>query len=174
MTGPRGGRYTCNMQQLRKSTVLRVSSDHCARELLAGVPSVMRFIRHQMRGHRQAELTVAQFRALVFLSHNDAAALSALAEHIGLSLPATSRMVELLVKRGLIERQVRSSDRRCVSLSLTGRGKAIFRTALEATQAVLARRLDDLSAGELSLVSQAMGILSQVFSTESCHMESDK
>lgn len=129
-----------------------------------------------MRGHRQAELTVPQFRVLVFLSHNKAAALSAIAEHLGLSLSATSRMVDLLVKRRLIERQVRSSDRRCVSLSLTGRGRSMFRTALEGTQAALVRRLDDLSAGELSLVSQAMEILSHVFEPESCRMEmeSDK
>ena len=127
----------------------------------------MRFMRCQMRGHRQAELTVPQFRALIFLSHNDDASLSAMAEHLGLSLPAVSRMVDLLVKRSLLKRQARSSDRRCVSLSLTERGQATFRAAMQATRAALAERLRTLSTQERSLVSGAMGILERLFAPES-------
>jgi DNA-binding MarR family transcriptional regulator len=125
-----------------------------------------------MRGHRRAELTVPQFRALVFLSHNEDSSLSAMAAHLGLSLPATSRLAEVLVQRGLMERQSRSNDRRCVSLSLTERGWATYRAALRATQAAIARRCDTLTAEELSQVAQAMGILNRVFSSESCGTES--
>jgi len=100
------------MQQLQNRTDSRVSCHRCARGLLTGVPSVMRFIRYQMRQHRQAELSVPQFRSLVFLSHNENASLSEMAEHLGLSLPATSRMVELLVKRGWMRRRTELSHAR--------------------------------------------------------------
>lgn len=139
---------------------------------MASVPAVMRFIRAQMRGHRGALLTVPQFRTLVFLSHTDDASLSALAEHLGLSLPATSRMVDVLVKRGLLQRKAGSGDRRRVSLSLTGRGRAAFRAARKATQAALARRFLTLAAHELTQVSQALAILNRVFAPESCREES--
>jgi DNA-binding MarR family transcriptional regulator len=162
------------MQQLQNQTDSRVSCHRCARDLLAGVPSVLRFIRHQMRRHRQSELTVPQFRALVFLNHNVNASLSDMADVLGLSLPATSRMVELLVRRGWMRRRARSSDRRCVSLSLTGRGKAVFRMAREATQVALSQRLKTLSAGELALVSGAMQVLSRAFAPENCHAEAVK
>ena len=154
------------MQQLRSATASPLSPDGCARALLAGVPSVMRFLRSQMRGHRQAQLSVPHFRALVFVRHHADASLSALAEHVGLSLPAASRMVETLVRRDLLQRRARHSDRRSVSLSLTRRGKAVLRAALQATQAALAERFDTLSTLELTLVSQAMGILSRVFPPE--------
>jgi len=170
----RQGVYNCDMQPLQNRTDSRVSCHRCARGLLTGVPSVMRFIRYQMRRHRQAELTVPQFRSLVFLSHNENASLSDIAEHLGLSLPATSRMVELLVRRGWMRRRARSSDRRCVSLSLTGRGKAVFRMAREATQVALSQRLKTLSAGELALVSGAMQVLSRAFAPENCHAEAVK
>jgi DNA-binding MarR family transcriptional regulator len=150
---------------------LQISPDSCAHELLTSVPSVMRFIHCQMRGHRRAELSVPQFRALVFLSHSEDASLSAMAAHLGLSLPATSRLAEVLVQRGLMERRSRSSDRRCVSLSLTARGRATYRAALRATRAAIARRCDTLTADELSMVSQAMEILNRVFSSESCRAE---
>jgi DNA-binding MarR family transcriptional regulator len=162
------------MQQLQGQTDSRASCQRCARGLLTGVPSVLRFIRYQMRRHRQAELTVPQFRALVFLNHNEYASLSDMAEDLGLSLPAASRMVELLVKRGWMRRRARSSDRRCVSLSLTGRGKAVFRMARKATQVALSQRLKSLSAGELALVSGAMQVLSRAFAPENCQQEAVK
>ncbi|HEY3241717.1 MAG TPA: MarR family transcriptional regulator, partial [Phycisphaerae bacterium] len=111
------------MQPLRVANVSRIGPERCARELLAAVPAIMRFIRQEMRGHRQRPLTVPQFRSLVFLNMHEDASLSAVAEHVGLSLPAASRLVELLVKRGFIERRARSNDRRSVALTLTGRGR---------------------------------------------------
>ena len=96
--------------------------------------------------------------------------LSLLAEQLGLSLPAASRLVQGLVRRGLLERRARSSDRRCVSLSLTAQGRATFKSALRATQAALARRFETLSASELTLVSQAMRILGRLFAAESCRV----
>jgi DNA-binding MarR family transcriptional regulator len=143
----------------------RAAADRCARGVLIGVPAVMRFMRSQMRRHRQAELTVPQFRALVFASQNHEASLSAMAEHIGLSLPAASRMVDLLVKRGLMKRRARSTDRRSVSLSLTGRGSTVFRASLQATQVALAQRLRKLTPDELSGISGAMQVLSRVFAS---------
>ena len=148
------------MQPLRTTTVERPSPKRCARELLASAPAVMRFIRCQMRGHRQAQLTVPQFRALVILSHVGDASLSALAEHLGLSRPAASRLVEGLVRRGLLQRRPQAGDRRCVVLRLTRRGWAAYRAALRNMQAAMARRFDALSQRELALVSRALGILS--------------
>jgi len=132
----------------------------------------MRFIRTEMRAHRQAPLTVPQFRALVLVRHNHDASLSALAEHLGLSLPAASRMVEGLVQRGLLGRQAQPGDRRRLSLSLTGRGRATCRTALKATQAALARRFGTLAAEDLVLVSRALSVLSRVFAPENCRRKS--
>jgi MarR family transcriptional regulator for hemolysin len=154
------------MQQLHKSTDLTVSADVCARELLSGVPAIMRYLRYQMRRHRHRELTVPQFRALIFLAHHNHASLSEIAEHLGVSLPAMSRMVETLVKRGLMRRSSSTGDRRRISLSLTGRGRSTFRIAHRAARRCLAERLGDLPAREVSRVTAAMRVLVRVFSPD--------
>jgi DNA-binding MarR family transcriptional regulator len=154
------------MQQLRLARFCGLRAEACAAQVLTAVPLLMRFIREHMRRHRTRGLSVPQFRALAFLSHHAEISLSALAEHIGLSLPAASRMVETLVKRRLIERRARTSDRRCVSLSLTPGGHRTFRTALRATQSALGRRFGRLSAAELLLISRSMRVLSGVFALE--------
>ncbi len=151
------------MQQLRTATGEPASPEGCARELLAGIPLAMRFIRGQMRGNRQAGLSVPQLRTLVFVNFHDRSSLSSLAEHLGLSLPAVSRLVDGLVRRGLLDRQPAPGDRRCVCLSLTSAGLAAFSSARAATEKSLARRFDCLSTTELTVLTQAMNILNRVF-----------
>jgi DNA-binding MarR family transcriptional regulator len=163
LTPRRGRGYSYGMQQLRPASDRLPPADICARELLAGVPAVMWFLRHQVRSHRQRGLTVPQFRSLVFLVHHNNASLSEMAEHLVLSLPATSRMVEVLVKRGLMRRKTRATDRRHVSLSLTAQGRSAFRTAHEATQVALAERLRALPSREVLQVAGAMRILGRLF-----------
>jgi DNA-binding MarR family transcriptional regulator len=125
----------------------------------------MRYIRSQMRSHRYHRLSVPQFRALIFASIQEGPALSDLAEHLGLSLPATSRMVDQLVRQGLLERRQAASDRRCVSLSPTRRGRAAFQRAREATRAALAERFGAVSDQERVIVAKAMKILERAFAT---------
>jgi DNA-binding MarR family transcriptional regulator len=162
------------MQQLQAATDKPVSADRCARELLSGAPPIVRFLRDQIRGNPQTELTVPHFRALIFISQNEKPSLSAMAEHLGLSLPATSRMVQVLVKRGLVERRSRDGDRRCVSLSLTRSGRAALKVAYQAAQEALARRFEMLSTRELAAVSRALGLLGRVFAPENCRCDSKR
>lgn len=138
---------------------------------MAAVPSVMRFIRAEMRGHRRAEVSVPQFRCLIFVSLNDRATVSALADHLGLSLPAASRMVQLLVRRGLMERRERRDDRRRASLSLTRQGRVVFESAFQATQTALAERFKSLTPGKLGVVNEAMRILNIVFQQDNGHQQ---
>ena len=73
--------------------------ESCAREVLDTVPLVMRFIRDQVRRRRTAGLSLPQFRTLIFLNRIKNSSLSAVAEHLGLSLPAMSRLINGLVAR---------------------------------------------------------------------------
>jgi MarR family transcriptional regulator for hemolysin len=153
------------MQRLQTATkpAVPVQSDDCAGQVLDTIPVLMRLIREQMRQHRRSELSVPQFRSLIFVHHTPEATLSDLAEHLGLSLPAASRLVAGLVTRSLMLRQQRKDNRRCVRLSLTARGRAAFQAAFKQTRLAFAERLTSLSNPQLRLVSQAMQLLNQVF-----------
>jgi DNA-binding MarR family transcriptional regulator len=75
------------------------------------------------RRHRTADLSVPQFRTLAFIDRNVDASLSDVAEHIGLTLPSMSKIVEGLVTRKLVTRQTHPVDRRRMTLALTARGQ---------------------------------------------------
>ena len=76
---------------------MTVDSDEVARGLLEVVPVIIKDIRSQMRSRRSPDLTVPQFRTLAFVDRNKGTSLSAVANHMGLTLPSTSKLVDGLI-----------------------------------------------------------------------------
>lgn len=144
---------------------LPTSTKACARAVLEVVPLVMRTVRTEMRLHRAADLSVPQFRTLAFLNRQPGASLSAVAEHIGLTLPAMSTLVDGLVARVMVTRGPALGDRRRITLTLTHQGQATLEAANTAAEARLAERLAGLSAGDRQLVAQAMQVLRPLFAS---------
>ncbi|MGD0252147.1 MAG: MarR family transcriptional regulator [Verrucomicrobiota bacterium] len=135
----------------------------CAREILETVPLVMRFMRDQVRLRRTAGLSLPQFRALLFLSRAKNSSLSAVAGHLGLSLPAMSRLINGLVDDRLVERQLVSTNRRQIALTLTARGQATLEKVRYVIRLHLADSLKNLPATEQKTVQRAMRVLHKVF-----------
>jgi DNA-binding MarR family transcriptional regulator len=147
------------LERLRMS----ISPDECAHAVLDVVPLVMRCIRAEMRSHRAPDLSVPQFRTLVYLSQHDGSSLSDLAWHLGLTSPSASVMVNGLVGRGLVARQAHPVDRRRVTLALTPVGQAAMESARAMTRSRLAERLAELPEPERVTIVQAMCALTPVF-----------
>jgi DNA-binding MarR family transcriptional regulator len=75
----------------------------------------------------ELELTLSQLRALFVLAYGDhAPALSELAGEIGLSVPATGRVIDGLVRSGLVSRREDEADRRVKRLALTAGGEQMI------------------------------------------------
>lgn len=122
----------------------------------------MQTLRVEMRAGRPPELTVPQFRCLVFFHHHPGAALSQAAEHLGLGLPSASKLAEGLVSRGLLVREHSARDRRRTVIALTPRGEGVLESAREAATAVFTRRLSGLTEVELDVVHSVLGLLARV------------
>jgi DNA-binding MarR family transcriptional regulator len=142
------------------------SADECAALLADTVPLVMRAIRAEMRRHSSADLSLPQFRALLFLRRYPGASLSEVSAHIGLTLPSISKMIARLEARDLVARRSAPGDRRRTCLELTAHGTLTLQSASEATRESLAQRLSALSPEKRSGISQAMTDLRSVFSAE--------
>jgi DNA-binding MarR family transcriptional regulator len=139
--------------------------EDCAQAVLDTVPLVMRNIRSELRSHRTRDLSVPQFRILVFIKNNPDASISDVAEHIGLTLPTLSKMIDLLVARQWVTRVPCSEDRRRMQLGLTERGLTMIGQAQESTRASLAACFEGLPPEQLEQVTQAMQVLHGVFLT---------
>jgi len=145
---------------------LASQEQQCARDILETVPVVMRMIRKELRKRGATVLTVPQFRTLAYVHRRKGASLSEVAEHIGLTLPSMSALVDGLVTRNYVIRNTRSDDRRRMNLALTERGETMLRTAREGTLAELAQRLSGLPANDRVTVLRAMRVLKEIFPEE--------
>ncbi len=139
------------------------SAQLAAQQMLEVGPMVMRTIRSQLREHRAADISVPQFRAMGYINRNEGASLSDLADHIGLTLPSMSKLIDGLVSRKLVSRVAHSQDRRRICLSLTPQGREELNAAYKHTQRYLSDRLAGLEEDDLKAISQAMQVLRGVF-----------
>ncbi len=72
------------------------------------------------------ELTFPQWRALLVVGEGeDGARIGEVAARVGVTLPATSRLLRRLERRGLTTLAVDEQDRRATRARLTGRGRAV-------------------------------------------------
>lgn len=138
---------------------MSLTLEACVREVLDVVMLVSRVIRLQMRSHRAPQMSVPQFRALLFVRRKPQVSISELADHLGLTRPTTTALVDKLVRSGWMVREGDVSDRRRVRLGLTRAGEAILASAEQQTQAYFVQRLGHLSEEERTCVFQAMQIL---------------
>jgi DNA-binding MarR family transcriptional regulator len=100
---------------------------------------------------------------LAFVYRNEGTSLSEVADHMVLTLPTMSMLVDGLVVRGLISRREDREDRRRMTLTLTHAGRARFESARAATMANLEQRLRQLSASDRATVTTAMRTLRERF-----------
>ena len=135
----------------------------CAHELMDTAPQIIQVIRVEMRRGRGSDISIPQFRSLGFIQRNPDSSLSNLAEHLGLTLPSVSKLVDGLVKQKLVTRQESAVDRRRLTLVLTHSGASIVNSSRAGAQANLAQKLSCLSEDELETISKAMQLLSPVF-----------
>ncbi len=136
--------------------------EEAASELLEVVPLIMREIRSEMRSQTSPELTVPQFRALTFVDRNKGASLSAVANHIGLTLPSTSRLVDVLIARRLLTREDNPADRRRVKLGVTNRGLTLLENSRRGTLNYLAKKLSGISASDRKVIVEGMAVMRSV------------
>jgi DNA-binding MarR family transcriptional regulator len=116
------------------------------RELVVGFASQLNELR----------LGFTQLAALYVLAEGSTTTIGELAEALGRSPSATSRIVDGLVRRRLVERREEPEDRRQRSISLTQRGQAILRAVDRARADQFLTAVRPMPTPERALV--AMGV----------------
>ncbi len=116
------------------------------RELVVGFASQLGELR----------LGFTQLAALYVLADGSTTTVGELAEALGRSPSATSRLVDGLAKRRLVERREEPEDRRQRSLTLTQRGQAILRAVDRARADQFLTTVRPMPTPERALV--AMGV----------------
>ncbi|MCS7275792.1 MAG: MarR family transcriptional regulator [Dehalococcoidia bacterium] len=101
-------------------------------------------------------LTITQIRLLFLLRRNPGATATALANELDVSPPVLTRMVDRLVRHGLVQRQMASDDRRRVCHYLTPKGADTVQRLEDVGRTQLRAVLAQLSDQELVQVVEAL------------------
>jgi DNA-binding MarR family transcriptional regulator len=144
---------------VRPSTVASSPARDAAAAILETVPLVMRAIRTRMREGRPEAISIPQFRALIFIRRHPGTDLSAVAGHVGTSLPAASELVARLVRQELVVRETDPGSRRRIQLTLSDAGRADLEAAELRTTAWLVDLVARLDADRAHALVAALADL---------------
>jgi DNA-binding MarR family transcriptional regulator len=112
-----------------------------------------------IRGGEDLEISLVQLGALLLLEAEGERSIGEVAAELGRSLSAASRLLDPLVRRGLVTRREDALDRRVKRVAVTETGRALVgridRQRTAAQRAVMAR----LSPEERAEVERAMRLL---------------
>jgi DNA-binding MarR family transcriptional regulator len=105
----------------------------------------------------ELDLSISQIRILHLLTREmENASLKALADAIGLSLPAVSRSVDALVHRNLVTREENTEDRRHKTVRATSEARELVDHLMELRLAGIAEFVSTLSDKERAGLAHAL------------------
>lgn len=104
-------------------------------------------------------LTRSQVAVLFAFKHQPVMTVGEMAEQLGVSGGAATQMVEIMVRRGLIERTPDAADRRVTRLALSTEGKTLARQVATFAAERIGQLLEQLDEDELR---QLIGILQKL------------
>ena len=131
-----------------------------ARELLHVVMLVMRTVAAEMRRSRRP-LAPTQMGSLMRIAVGPCT-MSELARHQAVGLPTISKSVDLLVRRGWVERWVDKHDRRQTMVHLTRRGRRVLGEIKQKTERHVSRTLAPLTPAERAQLMTTLRVLIRV------------
>lgn len=114
-----------------------------------------------LRDFAGGELSMVHLATLYVLDGKRARTVRDLAELIGRSVSAASRMVDQLVKAGLVDRSEDAGDRRSKLLRLTDKGTALLRRFERRRAEAQLEVTAYLTSEEQALVERAMALLGE-------------
>jgi DNA-binding MarR family transcriptional regulator len=108
----------------------------------------------------ELDLSFTQIKALCALEHDgEESSVKALADALGVSLPAMSRAVDGLFERGLVSREEDRSDRRMKRVRLTAQGHTVPRALNDARLSALQELVGSLDEEESDALAGALGLI---------------
>jgi len=116
-------------------------------------------LRRVRRGDDAAGLSAPRLSALSVVIYRGPISLTELAKAESVTAPTMTRLVQALVKAGLVEKSVDASDNRAVLLRATTAGRETLDLARARRLAAIEELLSRLDAGDAASVERAVSVL---------------
>jgi DNA-binding MarR family transcriptional regulator len=141
------------------TTAASEGADALSRDLFGFTSHLLQANRRDLfTAVEKAGLNFTQVKVLKTLSEADEPlSLGGVSDALGLSLPAISRAVDNLVRRGQVKREEDARDRRCKLVTVTGRGRATYERLTELRLAGIKNFVSGLEPAEQEALAEAVG-----------------
>jgi DNA-binding MarR family transcriptional regulator len=133
---------------------------HATSELIDVVSLVTQAFWAELRRSGET-IEISQWSTLKRISASPCT-MSALARYKGVGLPTISKSIDMLVRRGLVERWVDKGDRRQTLVRLTPAGKRLLLSCRKALEAFVDKRLASLTEAERDAIDHSLQLVRQV------------
>lgn len=127
--------------------------------ILTSIPRAIRTIRRVSASELKDDLTFQQFRILNLVS--EGMGQTQMAANVQVSMAAISKIVDLLVNRGLLKRET-GEDRRCHNLILTAEGKKVLKTVKGQVEKKIEVHYKKLTEKEKSELEKGLKVLDKL------------
>jgi len=136
--------------------------DRTADALLALIPLYYKnVIRHK---HAVSGIQVAQHHTLGVLMKFGSMPMSEIGSRLYISRPYMTRLADLMIADGLVERRPDPADRRVINLAITEKGKIYLRQSLSWFRQDLKESLADIDESDIEKLCTALENTCQVLS----------
>lgn len=133
-----------------------------AHQLLEIIPRTMREIRSNTQCYRGKKLPLPQFRVLGNV-WRESKTNKQLAEDIGLSISAMSRVISSMENNGWIKKVENAEDRRYSDIFITTEGLHLFNDIWTYTSQMISEKIDRLSEREKKELQNGLKIVEELF-----------
>ena len=116
------------------------------------------------------DLTLVQYRSLVFIAQHSKCTVSELADNLGVSHPTVTRLCDRLIEKGLIERDQSSNDRRRVELVLRPKALEALSKVTEHRRSDIREILKQIPRTQWSEIANALDLISEAAGEQSEEM----
>lgn len=126
-------------------------------EQIEGILRAIKAAKKAAFKDKKIDITLDQWAVIKSISEAEHANQSYLASATHKDPAAITRMIELLVKRDLVQRKAEKSDKRAYHVKLTRKGAGMARKVAPVVEKINAQALQDVSDRDLSAINRIAG-----------------
>lgn len=138
------------------------NSNELAQKILDIVPRIMQEIRASTKSCQGGDLPLPQIRVLGNV-WKEPKTNKQLAEEIGLSISAMSRVISSMESNGWIKKFENAEDRRYSNIAITKDGQRLFNSIWNHSSQVISERVIHLSEREKIELQKGLNIIEELF-----------
>ncbi len=112
---------------------------------------------------RQYDLTPAQFDVIATLGNTNGMSMGEIGEKTLITKGTLTGVIDRLLQKQLVVREIPADNRRCVIVQLTVQGQQVFEQVFPAHIAHLQQQFEKLESSELALLTVLLSRLKQAF-----------